>query len=418
MVMPAKVQRLAHAEQLLLLGQPGDLAVEVDSGLKHSNHHYSLVVPPGYTVLRRLSVPSVSRREQTEALQLAAEATISDSLDAYLVDYWHIDREHYGMAAIPRDLLIGYQTLVDEAGRTATRIQVPELVADLKDGLVLWMLADAVMVCDWRESVLMDWQVMPRANGDLALERVLAFGRPPGDIDQIVLRTSGVQQPTYVDELSAACNRAMPRAEIKVLEDSLTETPSRGRTLCKFSQFVREQANQAASPARQLRAVLSTLVLLAAIGSFLYVQLRDLEDQAARAEHTASLLKVQAVRSSRIANRVRKLNGEVREVRALDDNRVIALLDDLLELMPATIRLAGVLQIDRRGVLSMDGLAEKEQDIGSFVRELSRQPQVAAVRLQSVTGARRDEEKGKGTRFRLRVQLDAPLWVPMAENES
>ena len=148
------------------------------------------------------------------------------------------------------------------------------------------------------------------------------------------------------------------------------------------------------------------------------MQLRDLEDQAARAEHAASLLKVQAVRSNRIANRVRKLTSEVREVRALDDNRVIALLDDLLELMPATIRLAGVLQIDRRGVLSMDGLAEKEQDIGSFVRELSRQPQVAAVRLQSVTGARRDEEKGKGTRFRLRVQLDAPLWVPMAENES
>ncbi|MEE1558684.1 MAG: hypothetical protein V1245_04690, partial [Arenicellales bacterium] len=103
MAVAAKAQRLARAGRLLLLGPLGDLAGELDSGLKRSRRRYALVVPPGGTVLRQLSIPPVGRRERAQALRLAAEASLSDSLDAYLVDYWRIDREHFGMAAVPRN---------------------------------------------------------------------------------------------------------------------------------------------------------------------------------------------------------------------------------------------------------------------------------------------------------------------------
>ena len=72
-----------------------------------------------------------------------------------------------------------------------------------------------------------------------------------------------------------------------------------------------------ASGARRRGAALATLALLAALSWFLYLQLRDLEDQAVRAEHTASLLKMQAGRSVRIADRVGRLTSEVREMQAL-----------------------------------------------------------------------------------------------------
>ena len=105
-------------------------------------------------------------------------------------------------------------------------------------------------------------------------------------------------------------------------------------------------------------------------------------------------------------------------MRTLNDNSVVALLDDVAALMPATVRLVGVLQIDRRGLLSLDGLAEKEQDIASFVGELNRHPQVRQVRLQSVTASQREQGKDQGIRFRLRVHLDTPLWQNEPEEAS
>ena len=417
MAVAAKAQRLARAGRLLLLGPLGDLAGELDSGLKRSRRRYALVVPPGGTVLRRLSIPPVSRRERAQALRLAAEASLSDQLDAYLVDYWRIDREHFGMAAVPRNLLSGYQAFAAETGRAATHIQVPELIVDLKDGLVLWLLTDAVMVCDWRAGVLTDWQVMPRANGSLALEHLLTRATTR-EVQRILLCVPDGRNSAWVQEVAGTCERALPGIALKLLHRPVTTTRTGIRALCAFDSFVKEQANRPASAARRRAAALSTLLVLAAIGCFLYLQLRDLESQAAHAEHTASLLKMQAARSSRVAERVRKLTAQVRAVRALNNNSVVALLDEVAALMPATVRLAGMLQIDRRGVLSLDGLAEKEQDIATFVGELNRHPQVRQVRLQSVTASRRAQDKEQGIRFRLRLRLDTPLWQSEPEEAS
>ena len=127
---------------------------------------------------------------------------------------------------------------------------------------------------------------------------------------------------------------------------------------------------------------------------------------------------MQAARSARIAERVGRLTREVRELQALDDNSVVALLDDLTELMPANIRLVGQLQLDRRGVLSLDGLAAAERDISGFVSELRRHPQVDQVRLQSVTVSRGDDKKDQGARFRLQVRLNSPLWQLLGEDRA
>ena len=161
----AAARRVPRAGKLLLLGTAGDLTSEIGQKLRSSQRVYSIVVPPGRTVLRRLSIPEVGRRKRTSALRLAAEAAVAQSLDDYIVDYWRIDPGHFGLAAIPRDLLNEYQEFADDRGQAARRIQVPELTADLKSGLVLWVTEHAVMLCLWQAGTLTDWQVIPRPNG-------------------------------------------------------------------------------------------------------------------------------------------------------------------------------------------------------------------------------------------------------------
>ena len=411
------VRRVPHTGKLLLLGAAGDFVGEIDRKLRSSRRAYSLVVPAGQTVLRRLSIPDVGRRKRGEALRLAAEASVAKPLDQYLTDYWRIDSEQYGMAAIPRDLLDDYQGFADDRGQAARRIQVPELTADLKDGLVLWIIEDAVMACVWHAGTLIDWQVIPRANGIVALEQLLRHGVAP-DVGQVVIRAVHGKEQPFLEPMTEICQRVLPKAVVRVLDDPVTGRGQGDRVLCTFDAFVAEQSYRPASGARRRGAAAATLVLLVAVGWFGYLQLRDLESQAARAEHSASLLKMQAARSARIAERVGRLTRQVRTMQALDDNSVVALLDDLAELMPASIRLVGQLQLDRRGVLSLDGLAQAERDISGFVGELRRHPQVKKVRLQSVTVNRGQESKDEGARFRLQVQLRAPLWQPPSEEQT
>ncbi len=397
------VRRVPHTGKLLLLGAAGDFVGEIDRKLRSSRRAYSLVVPAGQTVLRRLSIPDVGRRKRGEALRLAAEASVAKPLDQYLTDYWRIDSEQYGMAAIPRDLLDDYQGFADDRGQAARRIQVPELTADLKDGLVLWIIEDAVMACVWHAGTLIDWQVIPRANGIVALEQLLRHGVAP-DVGQVVIRAvHGKEQPS-LEPMTEICQRVLPKAVVRVLDDPVTGRGQGDRVLCTFDAFVAEQSYRPASGARRRGAAAATLVLLVAVGWFGYLQLRDLESQAAR--------------SARIAERVGRLTRQVRTMQALDDNSVVALLDDLAELMPASIRLVGQLQLDRRGVLSLDGLAQAERDISGFVGELRQHPQVKKVRLQSVTVNRAQESKDEGARFRLQVQLRAPLWQPPSEEQT
>ena len=98
-------QRVPRPGKLLLLGPGGDLAGEIEDSLRMSRGAYSLVVPPGQTILRRLNIPDVGRRKRESALRLAAETALPRSLDDYVVDYWRIDAESFGLAAIPRDFL-------------------------------------------------------------------------------------------------------------------------------------------------------------------------------------------------------------------------------------------------------------------------------------------------------------------------
>jgi hypothetical protein len=321
------------------------------------------------------------------------------------------------LAAIPRDLLDEYREFADDRGQAARRIQVPELTADLKTGLVVWITERAVMLCVWNAGALVDWQVIPRLNGLVSVEQMLQYGLP-SDLNQIVLRATPDEEQAFVQAVQDSCQRVFPKAAVKVQSDPVTGRGQGGRVLCNFDAFVSEQSNRPASGARRRGAVVATLLLLVSVSWFGYLQLRDLETQAARAEHSASLLKMQAARSARIAERVGRLTREVRELQALNDNSVVALLDDLTELMPANIRLVGQLQLDRRGVLSLDGLAAAERDISGFVSELRRHPQVDQVRLQSVTVNRGDDKKDQGARFRLQVRLNSPLWQLLGEDRA
>ena len=162
----------------------------------------------------------------------------------------------------------------------------------------------------------------------------------------------------------------------------------------------------------------ATLVLLTSVSWFGYLRLRDLENQAVRAEHSASLLKMQAARSARIAERVGRLTAATRQLQTLDDNSVVALMDDLIEFMPASIRLAGQLQLDRRGYCLWTVLQGTRAISQVLFQSLRRHPQIAEVRLQSVTVNRGDSQKNQGARFRLQVRLSAPLWEPPGEESA
>ena len=59
----AAARRAPSSGKLLLLGAAGDLTSEIGEKLRSSRKAYSLVVPPGRTVFRRLSIPEVGRRK-------------------------------------------------------------------------------------------------------------------------------------------------------------------------------------------------------------------------------------------------------------------------------------------------------------------------------------------------------------------
>ena len=415
MAVPGKAHHLPRIATTLMLGPSGDLSVEPGERKRRSTRNYALIVPPGQVVLRKLPIAGVRRRERLPALQLAAESVLTDPIDNYLIDYWYIDKNNWGMAAVPRSVLKGYPAFVDQTRRAATRIQVPELSQDLKNGLVLWTLEEAVTVCLWENGVLTHWQTIPRPNGITVLDRFLKHALP-AEVSQILIRTPGIPDSAYGKQLATTCSKIFPGAKVRLLEKSLRGSRGKVTTLCVFPQFIREQAFQPASPNRKRGALFSGILMLASVAAFIVVQLQDIEKQAAKAEHATSLLKIQAARSSRVADRVSRLMAEVRETSSLNQNSLVPLLDDLSTMMPPTIRLAGALQIDRRGILSLDGVSDEEQDIGSFVRQLDRHPRIEAVRLQSVTAEQQDEGKSQGIRFRVKVKLERPLWNPPVES--
>ena len=247
-------RRVTRPGKLLLLGPGGDLAGEIKDSLRMSRSAYSLVVPPGQTILRRLNIPDVGRRKRESALRLAAETAITRSLDDYVVDYWRIDAQSFGLAAIPRDLLSDYQTFADERGQAARGVLVSELTADLKNGLVVWVTERVVMLCLWSGGALVDWQVIPRPNGLVALEQMLQFGVST-DPNEIILRVGLDEDQAFGEAVRDSCERVFSKAQIRVERKPVTERDQSGRVLCAFDDFVGEQSNRPASSARRRGAV-------------------------------------------------------------------------------------------------------------------------------------------------------------------
>ena len=215
----------SSATWLLLLGPGGDLAGEIKDSLRMSRSAYSLVVPPGQTILRRLNIPDVGRRKRESALRLAAETAITRSLDDYVVDYWRIDAQSFGLAAIPWDLLSDYQTFADERGQAARGVLVPELTADLKNGLVVWVTERVVMLCLWSGGALVDWHVIPRPNGLVALEQMLQFGVSV-DPNEIILRVGLDEDQAFGEAVRDSCERVFSKRKSE-LRESLSRSGAR-----------------------------------------------------------------------------------------------------------------------------------------------------------------------------------------------
>ena len=146
------------------------------------------------------------------------------------------------------------------------------------------------------------------------------------DPNEIILRVGLNEDQAFSEAVRDSCERVFSKAQIRVERKSVTERDQSGRVLCAFDDFVGEQSNRPASSARRRGAVAATLVLLASVSWFGYLQLRDLENQAARAEHSASLLKMRRVLPDRNAWAPR---SATRQLQTLDDNSVVALMDDL-----------------------------------------------------------------------------------------
>lgn len=396
------------------LGERGVLPKQLSDGKRRRSGEHLLMIPPGAALFRRLILPPVSRKDRDQVLQLAAESVLTESAENYYIDYWEIKRGLWGMAAVPRKLLDKYFTHLGNRGRASRGIVVPELVIEIQNGWVVWLSHDGLTLCEWREGLLVDWNVYSRSNGESAVKQMINYGHIESPGQQVIHDLDGGEH-SFASSAHSLLKSVCKQEKTRVVSGILEKKNRSFSTLCGFKAYSEQINFRPASAFQKRMTAVAGLLLLASISSFFVVELKDLELQASLVEHQTSLFKIQSARSARVADRVRRLTAELREVGALQSKGVVKLLDDIMELMPATVKLRGDLHIDRRGLISLIGISQQEHDIGSLIRSLGKHPSVQKVRLQSVSRDVRQGQEQSSVQFRLQVMLETPLWVARGE---
>ena len=392
----------------LYLSAEGQIDRSALTGSETKKTPLCLNLAPGLCALRRLNTAGMKPKEVNAALALLAEESLPELASEYYLDSWKIDAETHGLAALPRVLLdqARHDILAGGSGQLAA-VRVPELCPPAQSSAVFWRTAAGVLGCLWQDQRLYHWQVF---SAQLATRSLL---------EQMAVAAPSPPQAIYLNwmstELSTAWSEAelqshWPQAQVYDVWDPADQRGYFGQGPT-FDSFLYTQQRQAATTSEKWRLGLA-LAGTAAAGFFMFfAEVRYLERQVEQLAHTASLFKVQANRSEKVAARSGQALRQIRELRAMSVERigVLAVLKALNDALPPRVKLDSI-SLDRTGLAALDGVAETELDITTFLERLGRS---AVLREPNLAFTQKEQSGGDAQSGLIRFRLEARLVQPL-----
>lgn len=399
------------------------------SGRRRRKSKVQVRLPPGVCLLRKLQVQGLTKKEIEPALELWAEESLPYPPEYYYLDSWKISDHEYGLAALPAEpLRQAREQLWQEHSVRVGQVRVAELATpqDSRSGIVIWSTATGFTACLWEKGVLYDWQSFPQ---EIAAEFALT---------QLSVSCRNNPEWIYIDadaaaskQINAALISLWPEVTAEEVRDWSPQTRQRRFSAnLAFDRYINEHHYQPATVKDKFRLSLAVAACVITGLFLLFTNLQQLEKQVETLRHHDSLLKVQASRSEQVAKRSGNTLRQIRELRAMTMERpgVMNALKVLSEALPPKVRLESI-NLERNGVVAVDGLAETEVDISSFLERLGhaplfQNPNLTFTQKDAAQNAVQAESAETGQpltliRFRLETELTQPLLiVPGTEQDS
>ncbi|MCP4964989.1 MAG: hypothetical protein GY926_07120 [bacterium] len=364
-------------------------------------------LPPGLCLLRRLSVTGLRANEIEPALALWAEESLPDPVENYAWDSWVISADVRGLVAVPRAPLDQARKTLEQAGTSLRALRVPELCAPVQaeSAVIFWATPEGVLACFWDQQVMYEWQSFPSGPPTrAALEQAAALCQsPPARVYRYGPTGGG-------GEAWGEVHAVWPNAEWIPIDtfDPAAQPPHDSGPA--FRNYLHEFQRQPATGADKRRLGLA-LAGACLTGFFLFhADVAYREQQVEQLRHQVSLLKIKANRSEKLAARSGKTLRQLRALRAMTIERkgVTNILQVLGDSLPPRVKIE-TLSVERSGMTALDGIAETELDITSFLQRLRLSPLLRDARL-SFSEKETDRKGGQAlVRFRLEVRWAQPL---------
>lgn len=369
----------------------------------------------GLCLLRKISLAGVTKKELESALQLWAEESLPAPVDQYYLYSWEISTEERGLAALPRKLLSDQRGNLWRAGKNVAMLRVPELCppSDRRPGIVLWPLASSVLVCVWREGVLIHWQNFPfsldaaYAVAQLATETTPQWVMFPCDDTRDAESVGALE---FEQNILDQAEQRWPQAECYSMRnwEPLQREQWFGRSPV-FDNFLNEHQYRPATASDKMRLALAVAGVAVAASLLITsdLQLREAELEIMR-QHDA-VTSTRARRSELVASRSGKTLQQVYDLRALtvERNSVLDVLREVADALPPGVRFEGFL-VDRNGKLELEGSAETELDISTLLQRLGNSQAVSNPVLAFAQKGRTPTDNATPSAFEFRIEM----WLP------
>ena len=367
-----------------------------------------LHLPPGLCLLRQLAVTGLNAKEIESALMLWAEESLPEPMDHYALDSWVISPATHGLVAVPRARLDRARQTIKEAGASLATLRIAELLppTDSQSTVIFWATPKSLLACFWDQQVLYEWQSFPPGPPTRAmLEQIDAICKVTPERLYQYGSIVGIDKPWN------EARSIWPNAEFvttglfdPMIRQHLQDV---GPT---FYSYVHESEGYAVTGGDKMRLGLAVAGACLA-GLFLFhADISYREQQVDQLRHQVSLLKIKANRSEKLAARSGITLRQVRELRAMtiERNGIMKVLQTLGESLPPRVKIENI-NVERSGAMALDGIAETEIDISSFLERLRSSP---LVRDLSLSFSQKDTEKEGDqalVRFRLEARWEQPL---------
>ncbi len=370
----------------------------------------------GLCTLRKLDTSGLRKKDAEAAIDLWAQESLPKDPDQYLTCSWKISNDVWGLAAIALEPL---ESARESLSGQIKKLIVPELTppTDSRCGAIVWLSPYGLTVCYWRAGVLCDWQSFSKsATPETVRSQVWALTDSEDSSltpEWLVFESEPPDNPGSL--LYNAIAESWPDASLSYMADwSPAEAQrwfAKGR---KFDQFIHQARYQPVDSAGKSRLAFAFIALLVAGCFFIFSDLDNLEKRVEVLRQQDLVLSVKARRSEQVAKRSSDALTQIYDLQTMTIERrgIMHVLKALEDTLPPGAKLLD-LDIQRNGDVTVNGSAQSEVDINSFLDRLERvdllrNPKLIFSQQESNLTAS-TESADKLIRFNIELQLAEPL---------